>query len=373
MPVNLLAALGDRYGAAALAGARARAHAGGYRLVRVDAPDERLAAWIDWRFAPSWWSSEARAGSAWYAERDGAIAGFAAFGARDLPFPWLHAYRGRAEIGIFGPYGVAEEHRATGIGTALLTAALCSLAERYPAALIPAVGDERLARLYERRTGAHVVDEFTYDVPRARTVILASGNGTNAQNVIDRTVAGELALEVTAVIANAADAPVLARARTAEIAAEAVAWGRGRESRAGYDARLIVAVERYEPDLVLLLGWMHLLPQSFLQRFPETINVHPAFLPFDPRADEVTMPDGSRITAFRGGRAPEAAAAAGLRWSGATVHRVTAEADRGEVLVRTPVALDAPVTAEELHARIRPLEYAAVPKAIRRWAFERGT
>jgi len=369
--VNLLAALGERYGAAALGGARAMARERGYELVRVDGPDERLAAWIDWRFAPSWWSSEARAGSAWYATRDGAIAGFAAFGARDLPFPWLRRYRGRDDIGIFGPYGVAQEHRGTGIGSALLTAALCSLAERHPAALIPAVGDERLALLYEQRTGAHVVDEFSYDVPRARAVILASGSGTNAQNVIDRTASGELALDLAAVIANAAEAPVLERARRAALGAEAVAWERSRETRADYDARLVVAVERYEPELVLLLGWMHLLPQAFLERFPETLNVHPAFLPFDPRADEVTLPDGSRIPAFRGGRAPEATIAANVRWSGATVHRVTVEADRGAVLVRTPLALEAPLTADELHARIRPLEYAAVPKAIRRWGFER--
>ena len=371
MAVNLLAALGNRYDAAALGAARAAAESAGYGLLRVDGPDERLAAWIDWRFAPSWWSSEVRAGSAWYAMRDGEIAGFAAFGARDLPFPWLRAYRARADVGVFGPYGVAEEHRGTAVGPALLTAALCSLAESYPAALIPAVAEGRLAHLYEQRTGAAVVDVFSYDVPKARAVILASGSGTNAQNVIDRAAAGELALDIAAVIANSAGARVLERARDARIAAEPVVWARGAETRAAYDARVIAATARCEPDLVLLLGWMHLLPQAFLERFPETINVHPAFLPFDPRAEDVTMPDGSRIAAFRGGRSPEAAAAAGVRWSGATVHRVTAEADRGAVLVRTPVALHPPLSTDEVHERIRPLEYAAVPKAIRRWGFER--
>lgn len=375
MAVNLLAALGDAYGTSVLAAARRDAEARGYRLIEVHEPDERLCAWIDWRFAPSWWSSEARAGSAWYAERDGAIAGFAAFGARDLRFPWLRRYRGRAEIGIFGPYGVADEHRGTGIGAVLLRAALSRLAERHASALIPAVGDPRLIALYERRARAHVVDEFSYDVSRARAVILASGSGTNAQNVIDASRRGDLAIDVVAVIANARDAFVLERARRAQIAAEAVVWERraeSRELRAHYDARLIVALERYEPDLVLLLGWMHLLPPVFLERFAETLNVHPAFLPFDPRADEVMVPDGTTIPAFRGANAPAAAAEAGVRWSGASVHRVTAEADRGAIMVRTPLFVEVPTTADALHERIRPLEYAAVPKAIRRWGLERG-
>ncbi len=130
MAVNLLAALdGERYGAGALAGAQAAAARAGATLRRVDGLDERLAAWIDAEFAPSWWSSEAAAGSAWVAERGGAIVGFAAFGARGLRFPWLRAYRDRPEIGMFGPYGVAPAVRGSGVGAALLDAALCSLRE----------------------------------------------------------------------------------------------------------------------------------------------------------------------------------------------------------------------------------------------------
>jgi phosphoribosylglycinamide formyltransferase-1 len=370
--VNLLAALGSTYGAEALAAARRAAEARGYRLVRVDGPDERLYAWIDWQFAPSWWSSETRVGSCWYAERDGEIVGFAAYGARGLRFPWLRAYRERADVGIFGPYGIALEHRGSGIGAALLQAACCSLADDHAAALIPAVSGDWLIALYERRLGARVVDTYTYDVPRARAVILASGGGTNAQNVIDAVDRGELALEIAGVIANAEDAFVLERARTAGIAAQSVSWARRSEARADYDARLLAAVAHREPELVLLLGWMHLLGDGFLARFPETLNVHPAFLPFDPRAEEVTVPDGSTIPAFRGAHAPAEAARAGVRWAGASVHRITAEADRGEIVVRTPLRLDGPLDAGALHERIRPLEYAAVPKAIRRWGLERG-
>ncbi len=369
MAVNLSVPLGDRYGAAVLAGARRTAERLGYRLVRVDAPDERLAAWVDWTFAPSWWSSEVRDGCAWYAQTpDGEIAGFAAFGARDRSWPWLRAYRERPGTGIFGPYGVAEAHRKRGIGDVLLTAALCGLGETFADALIPAVSGERLVASYEDRAGAQVVDEFAYAPRAARAVILASGNGTNAQAVIDDVRAGRNALELAAVICNDAGAHVRERARAAGIREEAVVWQRGAESRAAFDARITEAVARHDPDLVLLLGWMHLLPPAFLARFPETINVHPAFLPFDPAADTVVMPDGSSIPAFRGARSPEATVAAGVGWSGVSVHRVTPAVDRGGILVRTPLQLDAPPALEELRGRLRPLEHAAVAKAIRRWS-----
>jgi len=375
VPVNLLATLGDRSSAEALANARRDAESRGYRLVRYDAADDRLAAWIDWTFAPSWWSSEARAAAGWYAETaDGEIAGFASFAtpahAAPRRYPWLRAYRERHEVGVFGPFGVAPTHRKMGIGLALLDATLASLAEHHAHALIPAVAGERLIAMYVERAGAHIVDTYDYALPRARAVILASGTGTNAQAVIDAVAAGRIALDLH-VLTNDASAFVRERARAAGIAEEAIVWQRGEEKRAAFDARVIDAVAQQAPELVLLLGWMHLLPAAFLERFPETLNVHPAFLPFDPACDDVVMPDGSRIPAFRGAHSPEATIAAGARWSGASVHRVTAATDRGEIFVRTPLALARGATLESLREQLRPLEHAAVVTAIRRWGFER--
>jgi folate-dependent phosphoribosylglycinamide formyltransferase PurN len=199
-------------------------------------------------------------------------------------------------------------------------------------------------------------------------VILASGDGTNAQAVIDEAQSGGSALDIVGIIANNAGARVRERAREAGIGQEAVVWKRADETRAAYDARLIESVARYEPELILLLGWMHLLPPAFLERFPETINVHPSFLPLDAAADTVVMPDGSEIPAFRGARAPEATIAAGVAWGGASVHRVTPDTDRGEILVRTPLYLGEGATLEQFRERIHPLEHAAVAKAIRRWS-----
>jgi phosphoribosylglycinamide formyltransferase 1 len=373
MPVNLLAALDDeRHGARALARAHDEAARAGCVLRRVDGPDDRLAAWIDFHFGPSAWSSEARAGSAWVAECDGALAGFAAFGARGLKFRWLRRWAERADVGLFGPYGVAPAHRKRGMGAALLTAALCALREaRYAHALIPVVEGEPLIAMYARRCGAAVVEEVDLAAGPFRATVLASGAGTNARNVLERAHGGTLPLRIAALISNHARAGALDAAREHGAGAITVAWERERESRAAYDARLIEAVASTEPDLVLLLGWMHLLPAAFVQRFPETINLHPSFLPLDPGADRLIAPDGTVIPALRGAHALRDALRAGVPWTGATVHYVTEATDRGEVLARVPLPVGDAATEDALRERVRPAEFATVAAAIRRWSFER--
>ncbi|MBV8370278.1 MAG: GNAT family N-acetyltransferase [Candidatus Eremiobacteraeota bacterium] len=373
MPVNLLAALGEeRFGLAALARAHDTAARAGYVLRRIDGSDDQLAAWIDFHFPGSWWSYEAGAGSAWIGERDGRIAGFAAFGARGLKFRWLRAWRERADAGVFGPFGIAEAHRGSGLGDALLTAALCGLRESgYRFALIPAVGGDALIAMYAHRTGATVAEEISYETERFRAVILASGAGTNARNVLERVRAGALSLDVAAVIANDARAGALDAAREHGVEASAVVWERARETRAAYDARLIGAVASARPQLVLLLGWMHLLPPAFLARFPETLNLHPSFLPLDPAVDEVLAPDDTVIPALRGAHALRDALRAGVPWTGASVHYVTEATDRGAVLVRIPLPVGEATTPEALRERVRPAEFLAVEAAIRRWSFER--
>jgi phosphoribosylglycinamide formyltransferase-1 len=116
---------------------------------------------------------------------------------------------------------------------------------------------------------------------------------------------------------------------------------------------------------------MHLLAPAFLARFPETLNVHPAYLPLEPQADTVVMPDGTTIPALRGAHAVRDAVRAGLTWSGASVHVVTDATDRGRILVRVPLPIAAGTDEASLRAQIRRLEFAAVPQAIRCWLAER--
>jgi formyltetrahydrofolate-dependent phosphoribosylglycinamide formyltransferase len=111
-----------------------------------------------------------------------------------------------------------------------------------------------------------------------RLVVLASGEGTNLQALLDACAAGAIDAEVVAVVSNKAASGALLRARTAGVTAVHVGTDpTGTESRAEYDTRLAAAVLAHSPDYVVCAGWMRILSMSFLQHFREqVINIHPS-------------------------------------------------------------------------------------------------
>lgn len=202
-----------------------------------------------------------------------------------------------------------------------------------------------------------------------RTTVLASGNGSNFEAVVEAARAGALPLEVTTLVVNRSDAFVRERARRARIAERLVV--RENSAREAYDALLLDTVAATEPDLVLLLGWMHVLAPSFVARFPELLNLHPAFLPLDPSADRVRLPDRSTQPVYRGARAVDDALRNGANWIGASVHRVEQAVDRGAVLARSPLRIVPGEPREALEARLHVLERRVVGEAIRIWSRQR--
>ncbi|MDQ6826495.1 MAG: hypothetical protein M3Z14_04745, partial [Candidatus Eremiobacteraeota bacterium] len=287
----------------------------------------------------------------------------------------LARWHKRVDTGIFGPFGVSAKFRGSPIGRNLLGAALARLRQiGYDFALIPAVSGEPLIGYYIKNCGAQVVERFGVDrmsSGRVRTTVLASGNGTNLQAVLDGASSGTLPVDVAAVITNNEAAFALQRARTAGVQnCQAFPWNKADEMRSAYDRRLSDAVERTEPELVLLLGWMHVLPGSFIEFFSEIINIHPAFLPLDQGQEEVVMPDGSIIRAYRGAHAIRDALADRSSWIGATAHKVTEQADRGTVLARKPQPIKPSTAAELVRSTLRPVEHRVLRDAIMRWVFE---
>src|SRR5581483_7935447 len=125
-------------------------------------------------------------------------------------------------------------------------AALAGLRDAgYSQALIPAVGNEKLITYYEKHGGARVAERFDrtqWSGKKYRTVVLASGNGTNFQAVVDRAQSGKLPLDVVALVANDAQAFALERARAAGIQAIALPWDRKTQLRPDYDEQLSRAV-----------------------------------------------------------------------------------------------------------------------------------
>lgn len=128
-------------------------------------------------------------------------------------------------------------------------------------------------------------------------------------------------------------------------------WTRGAD-REEWAARLANRVADYEPDLVVLSGFMRIVPASFVERFwPRLINTHPALLP-----------------AFPGAHAVQDALAAGVSETGASVHIVDAGMDTGPVLAQRPVAILPGDTASSLHARIKAVERSLLADLVFRVA-----
>ncbi|MHB8146196.1 MAG: GNAT family N-acetyltransferase [Vulcanimicrobiaceae bacterium] len=371
--VNLIVDLDERFDANAKERAVATIVSAGCVLEEQTGATDAMLAWIDEVFGGAW-SGEAYAGSNITASRDGRMVGFATYAPEGLRYHWLRGVANEPGIGIFGPFGVDPSERGGPLGGALLDAALCGLRARgYRRALIPAVGEERLQRYYIEHVGARVAERFSLrgaETKKVRTVVMASGSGTNFQSVLERVRANTLPLEIASLVCNRADAFAIERARVAKIPARVVAWDRANEPRDAYDARLLETIANERPQLLLLLGWMHLLAPSLLEAFPDAINVHPAYLPLDATRDEVGLADGTFMPAFRGTHAVRDALAAGSAWSGVSVHVVSAQADRGPILVRAPLRIDDMPEAQVME-RVHALEHDLVPRGIMRWIYER--
>ena len=186
-----------------------------------------------------------------------------------------------------------------------------------------------------------------------RLVILASGNGSNAQAIIDACATGVLPAEVMAVVSDHGDAKALVRADTAGLPAVHVGRRTG-ESRADYDARLADIVTGFDPDWVVLAGWMRVLTLNFLGWFPGmVVNLHPA-LP-------------GELPGLHAIERAHAEAEAGTRTrTGVMVHLVPDEGvDVGPVLATAEVPIDPAETLDELEQRVHAVEHLVLVETLR--------
>lgn len=205
------------------------------------------------------------------------------------------------------------------------------------------------------------------------TAIFVSGSGTNLQAVIDAVAAERLPLDIKLVVSNSEDAYALERARLAAIPAQVLRWDRERESRGTYAKWLASAVRERGARLVLLLGWMHVLAPEFLTSgFEGVLNLHPSYLPDDPAADVVTLPDGSVSPVFRGAHALRDAIEARVPVTGASLIEITPDVDRGPVLSRRTFALLPDDDEQRALARLRAVEHEVVIEGIAAWLQRKG-
>jgi len=180
-----------------------------------------------------------------------------------------------------------------------------------------------------------------------RIVVLASGNGTNLQAILDR-LHGREGVEVIGVGSDKPGAGALERARRAGV--EAAVFPRDEHpDREARDAAIAEWAEAGGADLVVLAGYMQLLSPSFVARFRNRIvNVHPALLPSFPGLDAV-------------GQALDA----GVEVTGVTVHFVDEGIDTGPPILQREVAVPADRDRERLEAALHAVEHELYPEAIR--------
>jgi phosphoribosylglycinamide formyltransferase 1 len=182
-------------------------------------------------------------------------------------------------------------------------------------------------------------------------VILISGGGSNMAAIV-RSAQREgwqknLDAQVAAVISNRADAGGLAFAREQHIATDVVDHKR-HPTREAFDAELAAAIDRHQPAMVVLAGFMRILTPAFVQRYQgRLLNIHPSLLP-----------------AFPGLHTHQRAIDAGCQVAGATVHQVTSELDHGPILAQAVVPILPDDTADTLAARVLTQEHLIYPRAI---------
>jgi phosphoribosylglycinamide formyltransferase-1 len=185
-----------------------------------------------------------------------------------------------------------------------------------------------------------------------RIVILISGRGSNMEAIVQRCAEQGWTARVVAVLSNRPDAAGL-RFASAQGIATAVVDHKAHASRDAFDAALAEAVDRFEPDLLVLAGFMRILGAAFVQRHAgRMLNIHPSLLP-----------------SFTGLHTHARALAAGCKAVGATVHFVTPELDHGPIVMQSVVPVHPGDDEAALAARVLATEHVIYPLAVR-WFVE---
>lgn len=184
---------------------------------------------------------------------------------------------------------------------------------------------------------------------QCRFVVLVSGQGSNLMAIYEAIKRGQIHAQITAVVSNRPHAPALDWAQQVGLATEVIDH-RAFESRQEFDTQLAQTIEAYQPDYVLLAGFMRILTPEFVNRFlGRLINIHPSLLPDLP-----------------GLQTHQRAIDAGLTQHGCTVHFVTPELDHGPTIAQGALEVGADATASSLAQRVQKLEHIVYP-AVAAW------
>jgi phosphoribosylglycinamide formyltransferase-1 len=187
-----------------------------------------------------------------------------------------------------------------------------------------------------------------------KVAVMVSGGGTNLQAIIDAIQSGTITdTQIVAVISNNADAYALERAKKAGIPAVCVSR-KEIPDREAYDDALLAAVEESGADLIVLAGFLVVIPTKMIQAYRNRIiNIHPSLIP------------SFCGTGYYGLKVHEGVLSRGVKVTGATVHFVDEGTDTGPIILQKAVEVKAGDTAEVLQRRVmEEAEWKLLPQAI---------
>ena len=187
-----------------------------------------------------------------------------------------------------------------------------------------------------------------------KIVVMVSGGGTNLQAIIDSVKNGQITnAEIAGVISNNKNAYALERARENGIPASCIS-PKDYASREEFNKKLLEAVDALSPDLVVLAGFLVVIPPAMIERYRNRmINIHPSLIP------------SFCGKGYYGLKVHEAALARGVKVVGATVHFVDEGTDTGPIILQKAVEVQRGDTPEVLQRRVmEQAEWKILPRAI---------
>ena len=183
---------------------------------------------------------------------------------------------------------------------------------------------------------------------RLKVAVLVSGRGSNLQSLIDACAEPAFPAEIALVVSNVPGVMGLERAEKAGIPT-AVVDHKDFDGRGPFEDALHGVLEQAQPDLLCLAGFMRVLTDGFVNRWwDRLINIHPSLLP-----------------SFKGIHVHEKIVAAGVRFSGCTIHFVRPAMDDGPIIAQAVVAVHEGDDADALAARVLEQEHRVYPLAVR--------
>lgn len=178
-------------------------------------------------------------------------------------------------------------------------------------------------------------------------VVLISGSGSNLQAIMDACTGGQIAGRVVGVLSNRADAYGLVRAAGAGIATAVIAH-RDYENREAFDAAMQQQIDAWQPDVVVLAGFMRILTSGFVRHYEgRLLNIHPSLLPH-----------------YKGLHTHRRVLAAGDRLHGCSVHYVNAELDGGPAIVQGVVTVHPRDDEQTLTEKVHKVEHRLYPLVL---------